>query len=330
MTLRLDGLVVRGEIDNTRPYSVCGWLKLRGYRTPLTLNLTGDGGPTIQGRRIRFEHPIPPDDRPEVEESEELAALAWQQIGPTGPMTMMVGDAQQRNRLTLEWFSQNGHVSLEIENPLCEMVSDEDELETEADDEAQADLAAFCQDESEVDEDDPYGLFTPELMQHFDDEADRLDRQALAEDEPTSVGDSGSNFADFASVPGFSEAEYMEDLIANVEGVPIGVVFDPPIQLPRPAGLSDAEAEAALKRLLARMAEHGISLDVCEHFKPPDAYRLLLDEICPFELTHPDLEATQWVQHFSTSDFCEACEAEFEREFEEFERNRRREEDDED
>lgn len=313
MTLRLDGLVVRGEIDNTRPYSVCGWLKLRGYRTPLTLNLTGDCGPSLKGLRVRFEHPVPPDDR-EEQAVPELAELAWQQIGPTGAMTVEPSGADTPGRLTLEWFSQNGRVILELPNPVLEAVPDEDELDHEADDEAEADLAALAGGDDLDDEDDPYGLFPQDLMEHFDSQADQIDREILADESPR----------------GMSEVEYMEDLIENGEGVPIGNVFDPPIQLPRPEGLTDAAVEGALKQLLANLARHGISLDICEHFTPRDSYQLLLEEICPFEMTHPQLEATRWVQHFSTSDFCETCEAEFEREVEEYEKNRGRDDDDED
>jgi hypothetical protein len=307
MTLRLDGLVVRGEIDNTRPYSVCGWLKLRGYRTPLTLNLTGDCGPTLKGLRVRFEHPVPPDDR--EDDAPELPELAWQQIGPTGAMGIEASGTGRPGRLCLEWFSQNGRVTLDLADPVLEAVPDEDEDDPE--DEAEADLAALAAGDDGEDEEDPYGLLPDELKERFDSDAEELDREVL----PDADG--------FEPVRAeMSDIEYMENLIENGEGVPIGNIFDPPIRLPMPDGLSGAEVEAALKLLLARLAEHGISLDICEHFSPVDAYELLLEEICPFELTHPELEATRWVQHFSTSDFCETCEAEFEREVEEYERNR--------
>lgn len=322
MTLRLDGLVIRGEIDNTRPYSVCGWLKLRGHRTPLTLNLTGDCGPSLKGLRVRFEHPVPPDDRDDAADAAdaaELAGLAWQQIGPTGVMALQPTAAGGSGRLSLEWFSQNGRVTLDLTDPVLEAVADEEDDENETSDEAEADLVAMTAGDEDEDEEDPYGLFPEELMEQFDSHAEELDREVLPEIEPPEP-----------VRPRMSEVEYMEDLIENGEGVPVGSVFDPPIKLPRPDGLSDVEAEAALKILLAKLAEHGISLDVCEHFTPADAYELLIEEICPYELTHPELEATRWVQHFSTSDFCETCEAEFEREVEEYEKNRGRDEDDED
>lgn len=321
MTLRLDGLVVRGEIDNTRPYSVCGWLKLRGHQTPLTLNLTGDCGPSLKGLRVRFEHPVPADDREDVDDETDLSNLAWQQIGPTGAMSLKSTGVDDAGRLSLEWFSQNGRVTLDLADPILETVADdEDELDGDESDESEADLAALAGGDDSDDDDDPYGLFPDGLMELFDSEAEQLDRAVLPE---------GEGFSELAPA-GMSEVEYMEDLIENGEGVPIGTIFDPPLKLPREDGLDDAQIEASLKILLAKLAEHGISLDVCEHFNPRDAYKLLLDEICPFELTHPQLEATRWVQHFSTSDFCETCEAEFEREVEEYERNRGRDEDDED
>jgi hypothetical protein len=269
----------------------------------------------LKGLRVRFEHPVPPDDREDEDVPAELAELAWQQIGPTGAMGVEPSGLDRPGRLSLEWFSQNGRVTLDLADPVLEAVPDEDDLDQDAEDEAEADLAALAGGEDFDDDEDPYGLFPQDLMEHFDAEADQLDREILPDGE---------------TIRGMSEVEYMEDLIENGEGVPIGNVFDPPIRLPRPEGISDAVAEAALKKLLAKLARHGISLDICEHFSPRDSYQLLLDEICPFEMTHPNLEATRWVQHFSTSDFCETCEAEFEREVEEYERNRGRDDDDED
>jgi hypothetical protein len=314
LTIRLDELVVCGEIDNTRPYSVCGWLKLRGYRTPLTLNLTGDCGPSLKGQRIRFEHPVPPDDRDD-DDSVELSHLAWQQIGPTGSMTVSPAVPGESGRLSLEWFSQNGRVTLDLADLVLEAVPDEEDADVNPEDDAEADLAALAGMDDEDDDEDPFGLFPQDLMEHFDNQADELDREILAE---------GSVVRDM------SDVDLMEDLIENGEGVPIGNIFDPPIKLPRPEGLSDDAIELALKRLLANLARHGISLDICEHYSPRESYQLLLEEICPFEMTHPQLDATRLVQHFSTSDFCETCEAEFEREVEEFEKNRGRDDDDDD
>ena len=343
--LRLGPMVVSGEIDNTRPYSVCGWLKLRGQEHPLTLNLTGDAGENLRGKRVRFEPGaggtsllnqqfVPPGL------SEKLA---WQQVGPTGPMTLAAGPGGSR-KLRLEWDSQNGRVLLDL--PAAAVTPLPDPLLDDEDDD-DPDALGFYDDEDEDndefpwdgdddagglissggalfddEDDDPFGLFPLDLQDQLDDEADDLDRQVIPGFDP--------DFDDFDGDGGQFGADLrrLEALIAGGAGVPIGQVFDPPLRLRPSAQLDDARVEVALKLLLARLAEHGIALDVCEHYTPRESYEYLLGEICPTELTHPELDPVRWVQHFSTSDNCEACDAEFEREFEEYERHRRRREDD--
>ena len=58
------------------------------------------------------------------------------------------------------------------------------------------------------------------------------------------------------------------------------------------------------------------ALDVCEHFSSMYTYTLLMNEILPTAQVHPNLAESEMVQHYSTSDFCPACEAEFDAEFE--------------
>ncbi|QDT39094.1 hypothetical protein [Stratiformator vulcanicus] len=305
MTLRLDGLVACGELDGTRTNSVNGWIKLKGHQTPLSLSLTGACGKYLAGRRIRFEA----SEFSEPSFNDDYSEIAWQQVGPTGRMEVdRMSDGTVV--LFLEWFSQNGRVLLELTNPEIETVPEENESSGPeavgpAPDSA---IEPWSEENNELDEsDDPYNLFSDELNRHFEAESRALDHSlGGAED------DSGFT----------RDLELMEELIENGEGVPIAEIFDPPLKLPQPDGLSDRDIEVALRRLLAAMAEHGIALDICEHFSLRDAYTLLLEELCPHEMTHPELDATRWVQHFSTSDFCDKCDEEFEREFEEFERGR--------
>ena len=353
--LRLGPMVVSGEIDNTRPYAVCGWLKLRGQEHPLTLNLTGDAGENLRGKRVRFEPGaggtsllnqqfVPPSLSDK---------LAWQQIGPTGPMTL-AGGAGGSRKLRLEWDSQNGRVLLDLPAASVTPLPDRD-LEDELDDELDALLADDGEDDDDLpwddddlgggligsggalfddEDDDPFGLFPADLQDRLDDEADDLDKEVIP-------GYDGSTYdLDGPDLPGFgddldedgggtfaADLRRLEELIEGGAGVPIGQVFDPPLRLRPSAQLNDVRVEAALKLLLARLAEHGIALDICEHYTPRQSYEYLLAEICPSELTHPELDPVRWVQHFSTSDCCEACDEEFEREFEEYERHRRRDDD---
>ena len=357
MTLRLGDLVVSGEIDNTRPYSVCGWVKLRGQDHPLTLNLTGDAGAGLKGLRVRFEA-AGRNARQEFVSEEMSERLAWQQVGPTGLMSIGP-DRFGREAISLEWHSQNGRVLLVLPCPALEVLPDEDDDDSpfagiddgDGDDEHEHDLfyGAADGDDFDVpfgpagffdeDADDPYGLFPPELQDHLDDEADQVDRDVLP-----MFGDGSFGDLPFGDLP-FGDGEFddgdeddlfaaqlerLEELIESGAGTPISQIFDPPLRLRPATQLDDDRVETALKLLLARLAEHGISLDVCEHYTPRQAYRYLLEDVCPNEVTHPELDATRWVQHFSTRDTCPACEAEFEKEYEEYERNRGRDEDDDD
>jgi len=249
--------------------------------------------------------------------------------------------------LYLEWFSQNGRVVVELVDPEIEFLEDDEEIDLmpsdaderpgptsgylelplpldfepnalldEEDDfiiEVEAEVDADGDEIEPGDEDDeehewdaegedPYGLFPEELHDHFD--------QAAAEaNHFLTWGQDEDQVA--------REIERMDELIERGEDVPVGSLFDPPIRLPSPEQLervSDHQAEQVLKSLLARLALHGIALDICEHYTPRAAYRLLVERICPEEGVFPELRNTQWVQHFMTHEFCSQCDAEFGRE----------------
>ena len=241
--------------------------------------------------------------------------------------------------LYLEWFSQNGRVVLELADPVIEFVEEDDseadsaangegndtesrQLEflddSSADGDASSaglditaihldedgnahfeDLTPEISEDADEEEENPFTVVSDELQRQFDADASRMDWEIQSdEDKPQSL----------------RELELMDDLIENGPGEPIISIFDGPVKLPSPDKLDDAEAEGALKTLLAQLALYGIALDVCEHFTPRDCYRLLIENICREEHVYPELRHTQWVQHFATSDYCDACLAEFDEE----------------
>ncbi len=59
MTWRLDGAVVKGEIDNTRRNCVVGRIWLNGCEEPLKLNLEGNCWSDIAGCKLTFKNPNP-------------------------------------------------------------------------------------------------------------------------------------------------------------------------------------------------------------------------------------------------------------------------------
>lgn len=281
-----------------------------------------------------------------------LAGWAWQQIGPTGEMTAArkvrmpdcstrellrrisegepIGPTQWKRCLYLEWYSQNGRVVIEIPDPVIEPVGPEDpsaEDWADEDDEPPPDEAGVggfsatvfrvnedgeteieqvFGDDGEEEADDDYGLFSDELQ-------DQLDRQARETDRALRQGTAGAHDDD-EEVPEdmARELELMDDLIESGEGEPLGNIFKGVVDLPPPDSLDEQEAEVHLKAALCRMALFGIALNVCEHFTPKDAYRLLVEELCEEQCFFPELEGTNWVQHFDTIEHCEICQAQFE------------------
>ena len=344
MALRIGDLVECGELDNTTPNQVCGWLKLRGHEARVPLNLTGNCMPDLSGRRVRFSG----TDPLHRESSRSAHGLAYQQVGAVGTMTadrqVKLSDCPPvefytraklgepppvtwHQSLYLEWYSQNGRVVIELVDPEIQVLAtaenpDSEEFSiTDADDSAaDANGARWndeLQDASEFDPDeddhfdsladaqgqppgeDPYGLFPDGLQKE-------LDRQSFSADESWSTD---------CDNPHIREAELLDELMEGSEDVPISTIFDPPLQLPPSDSLSELKAEQMLGRVLARLAEFGVAFELCKHFTARQAYLLLVERICPEERVFPQLRQTQWVQHFSTSDFCEQCEAEFDAEF---------------
>jgi hypothetical protein len=354
MALRLGDFVLRGEIINTDRYSTHGYLELRGHDRPLVLQLTGDCSADLAGQHVRFEVRGADEidavdaagDEAGAFEPFHAEGLAWQQVGPTGEITaartvkVLSGPPQDdydavrsgesppfewKRCLYLEWYGQNGRVVVELADPILEFVEQDEEFDPglpDPDDlvddpfdlsDADAGDATIPGDDEPdfgparppIDEgdDDPYGLFPEGFESQFESRAAETDRF---------IGSSRSETDDT-----LSEVELLDNLIENGEGDPIGTIFDTPFKIRRPDGLDDAAVEAELKVLLAQLALYGIAIDVCEHYDPRQTYSWLLDEILPKESAYPELRDTQWVQHFSTSDDCPDCDAEFEIEFEE-------------
>jgi hypothetical protein len=287
----------------------------------------------------------------------KLDGLVWRHIGPTGTMTAdhkvraadcpveelymrcKLGEpppTEWKRCLYLEWYSQNGRVVLEMVDPIIEFVEpdgktqiDDNEVVVQAREEEPPPegtgglsiTAIYRNEDGEVevrdetplpdeeedsteDGSDPYKLIPDELQRHLDAQAREMDRSVRSEEENETI----------------RELELMDELIEKGEGQPVGTLFDDVVKLPPPDSLSDEQAEVELKGLLIRLAMLGIALDMCEHYTARDAYRLLVEHICREQKAYPELRGTEWVQHFSTWEFCEKCEAELDRQYEESQR----------
>ncbi len=85
MAIRLNDLVVCGEINNNTKNSVHGWLGLEGHKDPLVFELTGNCEPDLAGQYVRFE--ISSALGSNGITKLDLSSMAWRQIGPTGKIT---------------------------------------------------------------------------------------------------------------------------------------------------------------------------------------------------------------------------------------------------
>lgn len=352
MALRFSGFVIRGELDNRRRNSVHGWLELRGMDGPFVFDLTGNCDPDLAGKRIRFEA-RPSRDQAEEPPEDFFKGIAWRQIGPTGMMTaarrVRVADCpveelyirsklgeppptEWKRCLTLEWYGQNGRAIIELAEPVIEFLNADGEPDRDAalpplpeepdeddaprtglgitriqvDEEGRAEVEdlSWTEDEADRHDEDLYNVAPDDLERQFEAEASEVDRAVLG-DEDTSDA--------------IRELELMDDLIECSDGEPLSVALG---KRPLPAvdELDDRQVEHLLKVLLAELALYGVALDMCEHFTPRDAYRLLVEQLRTEDRFHPELRGTGWVQHFSTWESCDECKAEMDREFEEEER----------
>ena len=363
MAIRLGSLVIDGQLRNTSKNSVRGQVRLRGMEQVLVLELTGNCDPDLAGRHVRFQARPDRTQHEDPSDAPDLSTFSWRQIGPTATMTanhkVRIFDCSTqefliRSRLNepppmrwvrclyLEWYGQHGRVVIELPDPVLEFIDradlpgvrmsdDEPNLEaTDPDDPPQGALGVTTfrvgedgetairhevlqspgpDSEDERPPDDPFGLLPDDLQRTLDSQAAEVDRAIGADGEVSQA---------------IREMELDDSLIDHGPSVPVCNIFEEPMRLPPVEGLSDEQAETALKTVLTQLALFGIALDMCEHYTPRDAYRLLVEEVLCDEEVFPPLRGTQWVTHFMTSEFCEICQREIQRELEEFERKRRR------
>ena len=258
----------------------------------------------------------------------------------------------EKDCLYLEWYSQNGRVVAEIVDPSIEYVDEHQperdeppefepmgdgldssiaetylDLEGRAidDDELQDELASHgdADGEDDADADDPYGLFAPDLDQSLADALKSPDAPLDGEFEESYDEDGGAATPRSWDevIPGLDPAikamyEQWDEIFEGKKDEPVSYLFDTPLRLPPPDRVStDREAQPLVVAILAKLALLSVAVDVCEHYSSLQTYRLLMTEILPTAKVHPNLAASRMIQHYSTSDHCDVCDAEFEAEY---------------
>jgi hypothetical protein len=326
MTTRIGSQIFRGELFNLKRNSVHGWIDFGGdwgVRVELTGNLLGE----LAGKRFRFEasQPTSDCDCPKA----TLDDLADIQNGVTGEMQLRTG-SDGKIKLSLEWFSQNGHILAEMSDPIISFGP----FEEEPREETQSELSQTDDDLSDIfggkdSDDDPYQLFPADLDRQLQASSQDAAESEPAVELPGEAPDVPEEFQlppDYPHgkrswdevIPGLDpETKRMYDewdeVIDGTKDVPFTSLFDPPLTLKKPEDIvSDDEAVESLRVLLARLALHCVIIHMCEHYTALDTYRWLLEDLLPEEGVHPNLGPTGFVRHYDTAEDCDACDAEFE------------------
>jgi hypothetical protein len=115
--------LIEGELDNTTPGKVTGWVRFfRRGKEPLQvrLDLQGDFLEDIRGKKIRLFNPTPSDRHEALgREQSYMDGMAEEQIGETGDITAGLpvnGMYPYVEYPYIEWYSEyNGRVVLELD-----------------------------------------------------------------------------------------------------------------------------------------------------------------------------------------------------------------------
>ena len=323
MSLDLSKYVSGGEIINSRRNSVHGFVMLRGCERPIVLQLTGNLSSNLAGQHLCFEareaEGLP--DHPVTEQQINDLQVDWIQIGVPGDIRLL----PEVGGLHLEWFGQNGQTVVELSDLQVEFVIEEDDKSASknSDRPAPGDLGEDNGENNERPADRGLGVsFEP--IDDVEGENWSADGDVASEEEEDPFGLFPSELTDSlrAETPAWSAepdeatlAQWKEwdEVFEGTKDVPLSSLFDPPIQLPPVDSLQDSQASGLVNAILKQLALHNIAFHMCEHFTPRMAYDLLVNEILRDYGTHPELRRIGYTMNFDTSEFCDDCAAEFER-----------------
>lgn len=112
--------LIEGELDNTTPGQVTGWLRFAGMDGLVTLELNGNFHRDIRGAKIRLNGPDNEDNQKARSYMSEFAPM---QTGNAGDITAGKPPRDYVDHPYIEWYSeQNGRVLLELQPQQLEVI----------------------------------------------------------------------------------------------------------------------------------------------------------------------------------------------------------------
>lgn len=235
-------------------------------------------------------------------------------------------------RLYLEWYGQNGRVVVEMADPLVEQRPDTDEIDGRhlSPDEIWVPLPNLAvMPDAALRNGPPAGLGITRIsrdegathIEHWSKVAGKSPERDEEDCYETMENDFEDNDAmnwreesetgweeEYEEDPCVEEMERMDACLEET-GTPLCELLKDMGQPPAVDTLDHKAVEAQLKSIVGQLALFNIAFDICEHFTPREAYRILTEKILPNECGHPTLAGTGWITHFATHEFCRECDA---------------------
>jgi len=318
--------VIGGELFHTSANSTHGWISIRGWEQPIRFELLGAPSAELHGKHLRFQASGEIFGGCEPKEGSDLQ-IDERQIGVTGQMTIddqvrvFTGSVENfahrsklgepppcfwKRRLYLEWFGNSGRVVIELVDPSVIFV---ERIEGE-----EIELPVEPLPEPPFDPNHPPESRPPTEAEIQSTENEGESAAETPEDasfdliDPELAAEISASLPELELSKDMDQHELLDDLIERGSGIELGEIIG---ATPDWDTLSEQQAETRLKAIVAGMALYRVAYHVCEHCSMRDAYRILIERLAKESTIFPELGQTDWVTHFSTSDFCKECENEF-------------------
>ena len=121
MAWRPTEYLIEGELDNTTPGKVTGWMRFAGMSEKVTFDLKGNFHRDIRGAKIRLKGD---GEEPDARAAENMAHISPQQTGDVGDITAGREPRDYVAYPSIEWYSEeNGRVVIELDADQVEVVS---------------------------------------------------------------------------------------------------------------------------------------------------------------------------------------------------------------
>jgi hypothetical protein len=122
MAWRPTEYLIGGELDNTHPGKVTGWMKFAGKKEKVTFDLEGNFHRDIRGAKIRFTGDAY-EDQKDIDGQKYMEGFASHQTGNVGDITAGMPPQDYVDYPYIEWYGEdNGRVVLELAHVQLEVI----------------------------------------------------------------------------------------------------------------------------------------------------------------------------------------------------------------